>query len=102
MIQSIKQSLADSFCRLPSFSTKGATVRDQDGRLVESGRFFTLRVETRDLEKTRALIEAQWLAVRMAALSAAAEVADDLSYRSPPCWHVKTPHPFLESSMAEN
>jgi hypothetical protein len=65
-------------------STSTATVRDQSGHLVQSGRIFTLKVEADDLHKTQTVIEAQWLALQIAALSGAGEVADDLDINPPP------------------
>lgn len=65
-------------------SASTATVRDPSGHLVQSGRIFTLKVQADDLDKTKTVIEAQWLALQMAALSGADEVADDLDINPPP------------------
>ncbi|MBE3041259.1 hypothetical protein IMZ48_01465, partial [Candidatus Bathyarchaeota archaeon] len=65
-------------------STKGAIARDENGRLIESGRLLTLKVEAKDLDKAKTVIDAQWLALRMAAVSGAAEVADELDKQPPP------------------
>ena len=81
---SLACSLRDSFAHAPArHSTMGATARDQQGRLIESGRVFTLKVETGDLDKIKTVIDYQWLAVRMASMSGAAQVADDLEKEPP-------------------
>ncbi|KAL2752932.1 hypothetical protein ACRALDRAFT_1072723 [Sodiomyces alcalophilus JCM 7366] len=78
VVQSVKKSLRNSH-RPPSLiSTKGATVRDENGHLIESGRIVTLTVKTKDLEKMQLLIQANWLASQIAAISGAAEVVDQL------------------------
>jgi hypothetical protein len=43
-----------------------------------SGNILLIRVKEEDLDKTRLLVQIQWLALRMAAISGAAEVVDDL------------------------
>ncbi|KAL6851284.1 hypothetical protein ACO1O0_008412 [Amphichorda felina] len=83
MVRIIREPNAVS--RLPTaVSASTATVRDQSGHLVQSGRIFILKVQADDLDKTQAVIEAQWLAIQMAALSGAGEVADDLDINPPP------------------
>lgn len=60
------------------------TGRDELGRLIETGRVFQLKVDKRDLEKTKTVVEAQWLLSRKAAFSGAADVWDQLNRQSPP------------------
>lgn len=70
----------------PRASAKGkekVTARDEFGRSIETGRVFQLKVDQDDLEKTKAVIEAQWLLSRMAAFSGASEVWDQLDSESP-------------------
>lgn len=83
-VKSIEGSLA-KVIRQPHhlFSAKNARLRDEHGRLIETGRIFTLRVESKDLEKTKGMIQAQWIAVRMAAFSEAGEVAYKLDRECP-------------------
>lgn len=61
-----------------------ATVRDENGRLIETGRLFKLKVQAEDIQKTKILIDAQWLVMRMAAISGAGEAPDDLQWEMPP------------------
>lgn len=67
----------------PRYSTKEAVLRDQHGRVIETGRIFSLKVDKRDLDKMKAAIDAQWLAIRMAAFSGAGEVAYNLDKECP-------------------
>jgi hypothetical protein len=53
------------------------------GRYIVTGKCFELKVETEDAPKMTALLEAQWIAIRMAAISGAAEQYDDLRDRMP-------------------
>jgi hypothetical protein len=83
-IESLASRIEQSFARgHKEFSNKRGTVRDEVGRLIESGRVFTLKVDKRDLHKTEAVIKASWLASRMAAFSGAAEVWDQLDSQPP-------------------
>lgn len=91
--EAVKNSLRESFRQPNLISTKGATPRDENGRLVESGRVLTLKVETKDLDKVRTVIEAQWLAIRMAALSGAGR-APHKRKRKPP-FSTAALHPFI-------
>lgn len=91
VLHSVKNALRASAQQPNACSTKGAMARDENGRLIESGRELILKVEATDLDKIKTIIEAQWLAVRMAALSGAAEVADDLDTKPPPPLMDKTP-----------
>jgi hypothetical protein len=65
-------------------STEKATLRDSDGRLIETGRLFTLQVATKDRDKMKAVIDAQFLAILMASFSGAGESVDDLNPVVPP------------------
>lgn len=86
-LHSVKSSLRTAITQQRSlFSTKGAMARDENGRIIESGRELILKVEAKDLDKIKTIIEAQWLAIQMAALSGAAEMADDLDKRPAPCF----------------
>ncbi|KAF3347526.1 hypothetical protein VD0002_g8788 [Verticillium dahliae] len=60
-----------------------ALMWDSSGRPVESGHVFTLRAATADMAKTEAMIRTQWLMLKIAALSGAAEAVDRLN-RKPP------------------
>ncbi|KAG7119613.1 hypothetical protein HYQ45_014932 [Verticillium longisporum] len=60
-----------------------ALMWDSSGRPVESGHVFTLRAATADMAKTEAMIRTQWLMLKIAALSGAAEAVDNLD-REPP------------------
>jgi hypothetical protein len=81
---SLADSLRDSFAHAPArHPTIGIRARDQQGRLIESGRIFTLKVETGDLSRIKTVIDYQWLAVRMASMPGAAQVADDLEKEPP-------------------
>lgn len=77
----IKQSLEAPF---PFSQDKRVRLRDENGRLIQSGRVFEFKVETRDLEKTEKCIRWQWLAIRIAAFSAAGESRYDLDRQCPP------------------
>lgn len=48
-----------------------------------TGNILLIRVREEDLDKTRLLLQIQWLALRMAAKSGAAEVVDDLDPEPP-------------------
>ncbi|KAF3354089.1 hypothetical protein VDGD_06398 [Verticillium dahliae] len=60
-----------------------ALMWDSSGRPVESGHVFTLRAATADMAKTEAMIRTQWMMLKIAALSGAAEAVDRLN-RKPP------------------
>jgi hypothetical protein len=84
-ITSVANAINESISSPQSLcSPKKATLRDCDGRLIETGRLFTLRVAREDEEKMKTVIDAQWLAIRMAAFSGAAEVADELERHCSP------------------
>lgn len=83
-IESLVHSLRGPISRPNLISTKGATARDENGHLLESGRVLSLKVDPKDLDKMKAIIEAQWLVVQIAALSGAGEVADELDKDPPP------------------
>lgn len=83
-IESIVHSLRGPISRPNLISTKGATARDENGHLLESGRVLSLKVDSKDIDKMKVIIEAQWLAVQIAALSGAGEVADELDKDPPP------------------
>lgn len=68
----------------PRFPEEGIRLRQKDGRIIQSGFTFELKVDQRDLEKAERCIKLQWLAIRMAAFSAAGEAPDDLERRCPP------------------
>ena len=68
-----------------SASTNNATVMyATSARPVESGHILRLKVKTADLKKTKTLIEAQWVALKLAVLCGAADVADKLNRDPPP------------------
>lgn len=94
VVQSVKKSLRNSHRQTSLISTKGATVRDENGRLMESGRLVTLMVETKDLEKMQLLIQANWLASQIAAISGAAEVVDQLDPKPPHAALISLPEIF--------
>lgn len=84
----LADSLRDSFAHAPArHPTMYIKARDQQGRLVESGRIFTLKVETGDLARTKTLIDYRWLTVRMASMSGAAQAANDPGKAPPVSWH---------------
>jgi hypothetical protein len=88
-LRSLTDLLGDAFNEPhPRYSTKPAVLRDQHGRLIETGRIFEMRVDQRDLHKMKAVIDAQWLAIQMAAFSGAGEVADDLDRECPPDYYL--------------
>ena len=82
-IRSIANAISEATSRT-LFRTQNTTLRDHAGHLIETGRLFTLKVDSRDLEKMKDVIDAQWLAIRMAAFSGAAEFAEDLNRTCPP------------------
>lgn len=57
--------------------------RTDNHRPLMTGNILFIRVREEDLDKTRVLIQIQWLALRMAAISGAAEVVDDLDSEPP-------------------
>ncbi|CAH0027667.1 unnamed protein product [Clonostachys rhizophaga] len=57
--------------------------RTENHRPLVTGNILLIRVREEDLDKTRVLIQIQWLALRMAAISGAAEVVDDLDSEPP-------------------
>lgn len=87
-MDALHRALVDTIKYLSNTSCRGATVRDDEGRLIQSGRIFQLKVKTRDLEKTKVLLNTQLLALKMASLSGAAEDADYLDRQPPPMWSV--------------
>ena len=56
----------------------------KSGRPIESGHIITLRVKREDKEKMEVALQAQWVALQMAAFCGAAEVADELDEGTPP------------------
>ena len=72
----------------PIYSTKKAVLRDHQGRSIETGRVFEMKVDKRDVDKMKAVIDVQWLAIQMAAFSGAAEVSDDLDRECPPNYYL--------------
>lgn len=44
-IESLASRIEQSFAHYKQFSTKQATIRDDAGRLIESGRVFSLKVD---------------------------------------------------------
>ncbi|KAL2755089.1 hypothetical protein ACRALDRAFT_211730 [Sodiomyces alcalophilus JCM 7366] len=83
VVQSVKRSLRESYHRPNLVSTSGATVRDQNGRLMQSGRLVTFKTETKDLDDMKFLLKAQWLAIQLARMSGAADVPDLLDPKRP-------------------
>lgn len=81
--ESFKEALAESLDEDNIPPTSQVTVMDNCGHLVETGRLLTFRARTEDLEKVKTLIEAQWLAIQMAAISGAAGAPDELQRKSP-------------------
>ncbi|MBE3044930.1 hypothetical protein IMZ48_20695 [Candidatus Bathyarchaeota archaeon] len=80
----IEDSLRATLNETSPVSTKRATaLHAHTGRPIESGDIITLRVESKDLDKVKTLIEAQWIAVQMAAFSGAADAPDDLDGEAP-------------------
>lgn len=59
-------------------STEKPVLKDHEAHAIETGRLFTLKVDRRDEDKMKAVIDAQWLALQMAAFSGAADVVDKL------------------------
>ncbi|CAH0057780.1 unnamed protein product [Clonostachys solani] len=57
--------------------------RTSNFRPLVSGDILLIRVKEEDLDKTRLMVQIQWLAFRMAAISRAAEVVDDLDAEPP-------------------
>ncbi|KAL9948086.1 hypothetical protein ACHAQF_003473 [Verticillium nonalfalfae] len=73
---------------------------DSSGRPVESGHVFTFRAATADMKKTEAMIRSQWLMIKLAALSAAAESVNILDRRPPfgpisPIWQRNSQGEFV-------
>lgn len=65
-------------------SSHGVTLtRNDDFRPLVSEHIVLIRVREEDLDKTRLMIQLQWLALRMVAISGAAEVVDDLDSEPP-------------------
>ncbi|CAH0043438.1 unnamed protein product [Clonostachys solani] len=65
-------------------SSHGVTIaRNADFRPLVSGHILFIRVKEEDLDKTRLMIQLQWFALRMVAISGAAEVVDDLDPEPP-------------------
>lgn len=84
-LHSLTELLGDAFNEPhPQYSTKGVVLQDQHGRQIETGRIFSMKVDRRDLDNMKTLIDAQWLAIQMAAFSGAGEVAYDLDRGCPP------------------
>lgn len=84
-VDSVIKYLEDLSKRSPALlSTKGATIRDQYGGLVESGRLFNVTIEEAHLDHMRCCVEWQWLAARMAAFSGAGEAPEQLDRNFPP------------------
>lgn len=82
--ESIAEILEAQFRRShPIFPKKNASLRDSHGRLIETGRIFTLKIATEDLPKTKATIDLIWLAAKMASFAGAGEVIEELD-RTPP------------------
>ena len=80
----IEASLRATLNEASPVSTKGATaLHAHTGRPIKSGDVITLRVESKDLDKVKTLIETQWIAVQMAAFSGAADAPDDLDGEAP-------------------
>lgn len=92
-VESIKASLCEVAQKM-----NVSIARDEHGRVVESGHVLTLRAKANDLEKTKAIIDAQWLAIQMAAFSGAAQVADDLDRQPPPSLWEELPLPSTTNS----
>ncbi|CAG9982223.1 unnamed protein product [Clonostachys byssicola] len=57
--------------------------RMENHRPLVTGTILLIKVKEADLDKTRLLIQIQWLALRMAAISGAAEVVDELDSEPP-------------------
>lgn len=83
-IESVTTGIRESFLQRHKLSAKSTTARDEAGRLIESGRVFTLKVDKQDLAKTEAVVKAQWLLACMASFSGAAEAWDQLVTKRPP------------------
>lgn len=93
-IESVATGIRESFLQRHKLSAKSTTAgdeagqkttaRDEAGRLIESGRVFTLKVDKQDLAKTEAVVKAQWLLACMASFSGAAEAWDQLVTKRPP------------------
>lgn len=49
VVQSVKRSLRETYHRPHLLFTSGATVRNQNGRPMQSGRIVIFRTETKDL-----------------------------------------------------
>lgn len=71
-------------------STTLRAMTDSKGRPIKNGHGISVRVLTEHMEKTRHVIEAQWIVARTAALSGAAQVADCLDREAP-----STPRVYL-------
>jgi hypothetical protein len=77
MAVAIKKCLDST--RTASASANGVSLcRMANHRPLITGDVLNIRVKLEDVEKTRLMIEIQWLALKMAAFCAAAEVVDEL------------------------
>ncbi|CAG9991665.1 unnamed protein product [Clonostachys byssicola] len=92
MAIAIKECLDST--RTASASTNGITLcRMANHRPLITGDVLNIRFRPEDVEKTRLMIEYQWLALRMVAFCAAAEVVDELDPESP---HIEELSTFSE------
>lgn len=71
-VEGLAESLRGTLLSASRVSCRGAA-RDCHGRPWESGRLLEVRMAAGDVEDFKTLIEGQWLMVRIAALSGAAE-----------------------------
>ena len=87
-MNALHRALVDTYKQASNTSCRGATVRDHEGRLIQSGQIFQLQARTQDLPKVKILLDTQLLAIKMASLCGAAEDADYLDREPPPVWRV--------------
>lgn len=92
-IAAIRTTIVDA-----GWSPTGLRFYEENGRLIESGHIITCHAQTVDLDKTRKLIKLQEIALRMASMSGAADVAEylDKDARPDPEWP-----PFIPDGWEE-
>ena len=84
--EAVKEVLVESLNEANIPSTNQTIVIDQDGQTVQSGSILTFKVKREDLPRVKSLIEMQWLAIKMAAISGAGEAPDELRREPPPAF----------------
>lgn len=93
-VDGLASSLQAFFDDVSKVSSGGATMRDGPGRYWDSGRLLPIRMAAGDVDDFKTLIDAQWLMIKLAALSGAAEHPEefqDLPPYPPPPIFADTP-----------